>query len=454
MLWTTLQGLIAHRFRLFATALAVALGVAFTAGTLVLTDTVTKTFDNLFGDIYRNTDAVVRGEEQFEGPENSGAQRPRVDAALVPVIRDVDGVEAVQGDVLGYARLIAKDGEPLGNPANGAPTLGYSWGDDERLNPFQIAEGRPPTATDEVVIDVKSARDGDLAVGDTTTVLVQGPPQQVRIVGTVSFGEADSPGGATVVAFRQDVAQRLVAEPGRFDEISVVAADGVSQSELADRIATVLPEGTEAVTGADITKENEDLIGSALSFFSTFMLIFAVVALLVGAFMIFNTFSITVAQRTRETGLLRALGASRRQVLGGVLAEALVVGVLASALGLAFGFAVAAGLKALMSALGFEMPASGLVFGTRTVVVSLVAGIGVTLLAAVSPGRPPSAAPGTARSSASWSASPCCSAARPPCSPGCSPTPTTRCSSWVSARCWSSSASRSSAGPSPCRSAA
>ena len=387
MLWTTVQGLIAHRFRLFATALAVTLGVAFTAGTFMLTDTVTKTFDSLFGDVYANTDAVVRGTSQFEGPQSMGAQRPRIADSIVATVQAVPGVEAAEGRSLGYARLIDKNGEAMGNPANGAPTLGYGWSDNAELNPFQLKTGRAPQAPDEVVIDAKSAKDAGFAVGDRTTVLVQGPPQKVRIVGTVTFGGADSPGGATVVAFQEATAQRLIAEPGKYDEIAVVAAKGVSQAEVTKRIAAVLPKGAEVVTGAAITKENQDYIRKAMGFFTTFMLIFAVVALLVGAFMIFNTFSITVAQRTRENGLLRALGASRRQILSSVLIEALVVGALASVLGLLGGFAVASGLKALLSALGSEIPATGLVFNTRTVVVSLLAGIGVSLFAALSPAR-------------------------------------------------------------------
>ncbi|MGZ6777149.1 MAG: ABC transporter permease, partial [Blastococcus sp.] len=288
---------------------------------------------------------------------------------------------------LGYARLVDPRGRAMGNPAQGAPTLGYSWSPVDALNPFELRSGRAPRAADEVVIDAKSAKDGPFRLGDRATVLVQGPPQHVVVVGIAGFGTADSPGGASVVAFRTDVAQRLIAEPGKFDAVDVVGAGGVSQQELARRIGAALPRGTEAVTGAAITKENQDLAHKSLGFFTTFMLVFAVVALLVGAFMIFNTFSITVAQRTRENGLLRALGASRRQVLSAVLLEALVVGVTASVLGLAAGIAVASGLKELLAAVGLEIPAGGLVVGSRTVVVSLLAGIGVTLFAAWSPAR-------------------------------------------------------------------
>jgi putative ABC transport system permease protein len=387
MLHTTWKGLLGHKFRFVATALAVTLGVAFTAGTLVLTDTIRTTFDNLFANVYQGTDAVVRAKAAFEGPPGAGTQRGRVDAALVDTVRRVDGVAAAEGDVGGYARLIAKDGQALGNPATGAPALGLSWTENKALNTFTIVSGTAPSRDDEVVIDRKSARDGDLNVGDTTTVLVTGPPQRVRIAGIARFGNADSPGGATIVAFKRAVAQRLIGEPGKYDSVSVLAATGVSQTELARRLSAVLPSGTEALTGAQITAETQSEMAKAFRFFNTFMLIFAVIALLVGAFMIFNTFSITVAQRTRENGLLRALGASRRQVLGSVILEALAVGVLASALGIAAGFAVALGLKALLTAVGLDIPTTSLVFTPATAVISVAVGVGITVLAAVSPAR-------------------------------------------------------------------
>ena len=387
MLHTTWKSLLGHKFRFVATALAVTLGVAFTAGTLVLTDTIRTTFDNLFANVYQGTDAVVRAKAAFEGPPGAGTQRGRVDAALVDTVRGVEGVAAAEGDVGGYARLIGKDGQALGNPATGAPALGLSWTENNALNTFTLVSGAAPSRDDEVVIDRKSARDGDINVGDTTTVLVTGPPQRVRIAGIARFGNADSPGGATIVAFKRAVAQRLIGEPGKYDSVSVLAASGVSQTELARRLSAVLPPGTEALTGAAITAETQSQMADAFQFFNTFMLIFAVIALLVGAFMIFNTFSITVAQRTRENGLLRALGASRRQVLGSVIIEALAVGVLASALGIAAGFAVALGLKALLTAVGLDIPTTSLVFTPATAVISVVVGVGITVLAALSPAR-------------------------------------------------------------------
>ena len=387
MFSTALRNLWAHKMRLLLTALSITLGVAFVAGTLVLTATIRKTFDNLFADVYRGTDAVVRAKAAFEGPQGSGAQRGRVDAALVPKLQSVDGVRAAEGAIFGYARLISKDGKALGNPATGAPAIGSNWSENSTLNQFRLVSGSPPAADNEVVIDRKSARDGHFAVGDTATVLVQGGPQRVRIAGIARFGTADSPGGATVVAFRTPVAQRLVAEPGKYDAVDLVAASGVSQTELVKRLSAVLPSGTEALTGKAITAETQSQIRKSLSFFNTFLLIFAVIAVLVGGFMMFNTFAITVAQRTRENGLLRALGASRRQLLGSVLVEAVAVGLIASVIGIFAGLAVAVGLKNLLIAVGVDIPSYGLVVTTSTVVVCLVVGVGITVLAALSPAR-------------------------------------------------------------------
>jgi putative ABC transport system permease protein len=387
MIKIVLQGLFARKLRLVTTALAVTLGVAFTAGTLVLTDTITNIFNGLSAGVYNGTDAVVRAKAVFNGPQNMGEQRPLVDASLVPALSHVPGVAAVEGSVLGYTRLIGKDGTPIGNPSGGAPTLGGNWGTVPALNPFHLVAGHAPQAPDEVVIDKQSATIGHLAAGDTTTVLANGPPQQVRISGIAGFGTADSPAGASVVLFTTPAAQRLVAAPGKFTSIGFVAAPGVSQQQLVSNLQRVLPPGTEAVTGAAAIKETQDQFQKTLSIFSKFFLIFAVVALVVGAYIILNSFAITVAQRTRENGLFRALGASRRQVLGSVLIEATVVGVIAALIGLALGVAVAAGLEALLSAFGLKLPSGSLVLNARTVSLSLLLGIGVTLVAAVSPAR-------------------------------------------------------------------
>jgi putative ABC transport system permease protein len=387
MFRVTVKGLLAHKSRLAITALAVMLGVAFMAGTLVLTDTIRKTFDDLFGDVYQGTDAVARGEAAFSNPGGAGDVRGRVDASLVDTVSAVDEVATAEGIVQGYARIIDKNGDAIGDPEAGAPTFGGNWNESPDLNPFVLVAGQPPRADNEIVIDKKSADDAGFQVGETVTVLVHGPPQQLLLSGIAKFGDADSPGGASYVLFTTPAAQRLVAEPGKFDSVAAVADPGVSQRQLADRIDAVVPTGVEVVTGEEITAESQNDIEANLSFFSTFMLIFAVVALLVGSFIIFNTFSITVAQRTRENALLRAIGASKRQVLGSVVIEALIVAVVASLVGLVVGLAVAAGLKALLAGLGFDLPGGSLVITPRTVVISLIVGVVITVVAALSPAR-------------------------------------------------------------------
>jgi len=387
MLSTSLKNMLAHRRRLAATAVAVILGVSLIAGTLVLSDTISQTFGGLYTTVYQGTDAVVRSKAAFTGIQNSGAQRPPVDAGLVASLRTVQGVAADEGVIFGYTRLIGKNGQALGNPNNGPPVLGGNWGQVTALNPYHLVAGHAPQGAGQVVIDAKSARDGHLAVGDTTTVLANGPPQRVQVVGIADFGAADSPGGASVVLFTTPVAQRLLTAPGKFGTIAFAAQPGVSQTQLVRNLQAVLPAGLEAVTGQQAASEDRSSTLNAIGQLTTLLLVFAVAALLVGAFMIFNTFSITVAQRTRENGLLRALGATRRQVLSSVLAEAVTVGLLASAVGLGVGVAVAAGLKALLAALSIDIPAGGIVFTARTVIIALLVGTGVTVAAAVSPAR-------------------------------------------------------------------
>jgi putative ABC transport system permease protein len=387
MVKTALRNLLAHKVRLFTTGLAVMLGVAFIAGTLVLTDTITKTFDDLFTDALADTDAMVRAEASFEDPNGFGDLRGRVDASLIDEVADVEGVAVASGDVWGFAQVVDKQGEPVGNPGAGPPTFGVNWPDSEELNTWTLVEGTSPRDDRDVVLDKGVADDAGYTVGDQATVLVRGAPLDVTVTGIARIGGADSPGGATFTMFTTEAAQRYVGEVGKFDSISIAADEGVSQQELVDRLETILPEGIEAVTGATVTEENQNAMREGLSFFNTFMLVFAVVALLVGGFIIFNTFFITVAQRTRENALLRALGASRRQVLAAVLIEALGIGLVASALGLVAGIPLAAGLKALLAAFGFDIPTGGVELVASSAVIAFSAGVIVTVVAAVSPSR-------------------------------------------------------------------
>src|SRR5947209_3861701 len=392
MLALTRKSLWAHKRRLVGTLLAVFLGVSFLSGTLVLSDTLRSNFDVLFADANAGTDAMVRSTTIIQadraGPGGGEQQRGLIDAALASRVSAVDGVARAVPTVSGIGQLLGKNGKGIGG--NGPPTMAGNWIDDPDLNPYRLVEGRAPETDAEVVINRGAAKTGDLKVGDTTTVQVP-DPVRVMIVGIATFGKADGLGQGTFTAFTLHGAQRYLTggaatgdgpTVGRVSGVAVKAAPGVSQSELVDRIKSALPQGTEALTGAQLTKETTDEIGSQfLNMFTSFLAVFAGIALLVATFSIHNTFSILVAQRTRESALLRALGAGRGQVLAWGVAEALVVGVVASAVGLVGGVAIAGLLKGLFDSFGFALPAGGLVFRTSTVVVSMTVGIVVTLLA-------------------------------------------------------------------------
>ena len=385
MFKTALRNVAAHRRRLLATAVAVVLGVAFMTGTLVLSDTTGKAFDNLFTDVNKGTDAHVRSADSVKGNHMVPEQRARIDESVVDAVARMDGVAVAQGTVQGYAQLVAADGTLVGNTSNGPPVLGMAWSAEPRLNAFRIADGRPPTADNEVVIDRASANEGALHVGDHTHVLTNNGHLEVDVVGIATFGGADSPGGASVVLFTETTARNNVAAPGKVDGVSVVADPGVSQREVADRIDAALPDGYEVLTGDELTAENQSEFQKGLRFFTVFLLTFAGVSLFVGSFIIFNTFSVLVAQRSRETALLRALGASRRQVLGSVLAEAAGVGLVSSVIGLGAGLGLAVGLKSLMAAMGIDMPDADMVVKSSTVVAALVIGVLVCVASAVAP---------------------------------------------------------------------
>lgn len=384
MLRTALRNLLGHRFRLLTTGFAITLGVAFVAGTLVLTDTLDRTLDEMFVGAYAKTDAVVRAEGTFEvtGVE----QRPRIDEALVGRLAQLPGVADVQGEVWGFAQVVDPDGDPVGVPGAGPPLVGTSWA-DTALNTFTLEEGRGPKGSGEVVLDLGTAKRAGYSVGDRATVIVGGRAVEVTVTGVASFQGSDSPAGASFTMFALETAQELVGEPGKVDSIALSAMPGVSEEALVAEVEAVLPDGIEALTGDAFTKENQDDMAAALAFFNQFLFVFALVALLVGGFIIFNTFTITVAQRTRQHALLRAVGASRRQVLLSVLVEALLVGLGATIAGLAGGIGVAAGLKRLLAAFGIDLPAAGIVVSGRTLAWAAAAGLLVTLVAALAPAR-------------------------------------------------------------------
>ncbi len=382
MLTITRTALRANRRRLVGMCSAVLIGVAFLSGTLVFGDTLRAGFDEAFASSTAGTDVVVRAERTVGDSDWAG--RPPLDAEVLDRVAAVDGVLHVAPSIEGVAQILGSDGEAIGG--QGPPTIGANWVDTGELNPFQLAEGRAPAADDEVVIDRGSADTGGLAVGDRTTVRTPAPVE-VEIVGIATADGQDSIAGSTFTAFSEDRARELfLAGEDLVTSVSVAAADGVSADELAERVAAVLPEGAEAVTGATVAAEMSEMIGKDfLDFFTMFLVVFSAIAVLVATFSIHNTFTVVLAQRLRESALLRAIGATRRQVLGSIALEALIVGVLASVIGVLAGLGLAAGLDALFGSVGMDFPGTGLVVQTDSLVIAGVVGLLVTLVAALVP---------------------------------------------------------------------
>ena len=379
----TIKGLLAHKLRLALTGLAIVLGVTFIAGTFVLTDTLHNTFDSLFGNVYQNIDFQVRGVAQF-GSGGTATRNP-VPESLVATVQRVPGVEAAEGSVTGYAQYIAPDGKAIST--GGAPTLGLSFDPNAQISALRLVQGKDPTTPQQVVMDLGTAQKYGFKVGQSVRILLQGPTRTFTIVGLARFGTADNLAGATLAAFDTSTAQALMGEVGQFDTINVVAQPGADKTTVQRDIARALPRGVEVVTGQTVVNEATNAIGQALGFLNTALLVFAFIALFVGGFTILNTFSITVGQRTRELALLRIVGASRRQVFRSVLGEAAIVGLVSSLIGLGLGVLAAIGLEKLLSGFGVTLPSGPLVFEARTVIVCLVVGVGVTLVAAISPAR-------------------------------------------------------------------
>lgn len=396
MFKVTLRGLFAHKLRFLLTAIAVVLGVAFVSGTLVFTDTVKKTFDELFSSVYDGTDAYVRSSSVLKG-DFGPDQRQRIPETLVEQVRAVDGVSVAEGQIrIQRAQFLDKKGKPIGDPGQGAPTLGFNWNRVPRLNPFTLvafrgAPSRAPTRAHEVVMDLGTAKKAGFKIGDTVSVTFnnrQVPKDQFRIVGVSKFGDADRPAGATVALFTLPETQRVNGSPGQLDGVVVAARPGIGETELVARIKSGIDQrGIQVITGAKLIEEQRNQIEQGLGFFTTFLLIFAIIALFVGSFIIVNTFSIVIAQRTRELALVRALGASGRQVRGSVLSEALLIGLVSSVVGVGLGLGLAVGLRAVMSAFGFEVPTADLVIKPATFVISLALGVIVTFVAALLPAR-------------------------------------------------------------------
>ncbi|MFL5780250.1 MAG: ABC transporter permease, partial [Thermoleophilaceae bacterium] len=384
-----IRGLLARPMRTVLTALAIVLGVAMVSGTYVLTDTIEHAFNGIFTNSYRNTSAVIAGRKVVEDANSGNATVP---ASLLPKVRALDGVGEAAGAIFSFdgnsdlAKLVGRDGKALGG-AN-QPTFGFGFNAaDSRFNPLSLTKGRWASGPGQVVIDKNTADDEGYGVGDRIGVAAQGPAQDFTVVGVAKFGDLASLGGATIAIFDVPTAQRLLHKEGQFDSIFVASRSGVPPSRLIEEVKPLLPASAAVKTGKQQASSNSKETKKFISFIQAFLLGFAGIALFVGSFVIYNTLSITVAQRTREFATLRTLGATRRQVLRSVLLEGFVVGVLASAVGLVLGLALAKGLNALFDALGLSLPQTGTVFKQRTVIVSLVLGTVITVVSTIAPAR-------------------------------------------------------------------
>lgn len=378
----TVRGLRSHLLRLGATALAVVLGVSFMVGTTVLGDTVKAGFDEAFADVNLGVDAVVRSDREIPTP--FGAERVRIDATVVQQLSGEPNVAAVAGQVRRPIRLIDTAGEPIGNPNAGPPTFGLNWSEVPDLNNWDLVAGAAPTPG-TLVLDRRTATDANILVGDSIGVDIASGTRQFTVSGIATFGEIDNFAGAPAALLSTAEAQELLAEPGTFDWITVAGANGIDQTELVAGLSGSLPEGTEAITGEAFSDESAGPFRDFINQFTTFITAFGVIALFVGGFIIFNTFAVLVAQRMRELALLRAVGASRGQVLGSVLGEAALVGVVASAIGAVAGVALAAGLRQLLDALGLELPPRPLALESAAFILPVTLGIVITVLSALLP---------------------------------------------------------------------
>jgi putative ABC transport system permease protein len=385
MTGVALKGLAGRKVRALLTALAVVIGVSMISGTFILTDTMQKSFNGLFNETSAKTDAVITGKEVVKNSTSgSGITIP---AATLDKVQDLPQVEAAAGVVspaeANVADIIGANGKAVAKESVGASYDAAS----ARFNPLRLKTGKPPHGTGEVAIDAGTAKKHHYKVGDSVVVSTGGKKHTFRISGTVSFGSVDSLGFASIAAWDTKTAQTLLNREGRYDSIAVAAKNGTSPARLVQAIKPLLASNLQVKDSAAQAKADAKQINDGMSMIRNVLLGFAGIALLVGGFVIFNTLSITVAQRTREFATLRTLGASRKQVMRSVRLEGFVIGLVASVMGLVMGLGIAKGMVALFSAMGVELPDAGTVIATHTITTSLIVGTGVTLLASILPAR-------------------------------------------------------------------
>ena len=384
MIKVALKGLAGRKIRALLTAFAVIIGVSMVSGTFVLTDTMQKSFDGIFETSYENTDVVVSGHQVVE---SDTADVPTIPSSMLREVRALPEVGAAAGSIMNdtTAKVIGRDGDSL---AGQNPTIVSAFDYTQpQLSPLELQSGEWAQGDDEVAIDAGTAKKHDYAIGDKVGVAATGPVEQYTITGIAKFGEVDSLGGAVIAVFDMPTAQALLHQENHYDELAVTAADGTSEAQLRDAVSSVAPKSVDVKLASQEAKDASKETNESLGFVRIFLLGFGGIALFVGAFVIFNTLSITVAQRTREFATLRTLGASRKQVLRSVRLEGLIIGFGASLIGLVLGIGIAKGMNALFVAFGIDLPNAGTVVTSRTIIVSLLLGTVITLLSSIVPAR-------------------------------------------------------------------
>jgi putative ABC transport system permease protein len=381
-----LKGLLGRKLRAALTAVAIVLGVAMVSGTFILTDTIKAAFTTVYTTVYRHTDAVITGKSAIGGGNRNGNRLglPTLPASLLARIRALPDVAVASGGISDQAQLVGHDGKVISR--GGAPGLLNSYSSEgQRFNPLTLTSGTWPSAPHEVDIDANTASQNHFTVGQQIGLIARGPVERFRVAGIVKIAGVSSLGGATLAVVTLPTAQRLYNKHGQFDQISVGARQGISPQTLVDQIKPLLPATAQVRTGQNQAQQATKDTNSLLTILESFLLAFGGIALFVGSFVIANTLSITIAQRTRELATLRTLGATRRQVLRSVLVEAFVIGFAASLLGLFLGLGLAKGLNQLFVSFGIDLPQTSTVFKSRTVAIALLVGILITLGAALRP---------------------------------------------------------------------
>ncbi len=384
MLQVALKGLAGRKLRAFLTGFAIVLGVAMVSGTFVLTDTLKAGFGEIFTSVYKSSDAVITGKSAI-GNGNNGNIAPSMPESLLAEVQSLPDVSAAKGGVSDQAQLVGRDGKVISNGF--APGLAFSVDPNgtQQFNPLVLTAGTWPRGPNEIAIDKSTADKKHYTVGNTIGAVARGPVQQYRITGVVKLGNVSSIGGATMAIFDLPTAQKIFGKVGKLDAIDVAARQGISPAQLVAEIKPILPPTTQVRSGTQEAAKQVQDTSAFTSILQKFLLAFGGIALFVGIFVIANTLSITIAQRAREFGTLRTLGATRRQVMISVIVEGGVIGILASVSGLFIGLGIAKGLEALFVSFGIDLPHGNTIFATRTVIVSLVVGTVVTVLASLLP---------------------------------------------------------------------